>query len=445
VTRGATLRLAEAAAAVDSGAFRAETTTTLRRAVLDWTACTVAGAPGAASARTGLLEGEGPGPSSVLGTGTSAAAPLAAFLNGFACHVLEFDDLHGPSIYHPGAPTIAAALAMAERSGAAPERFAAGVVAGYEVGIRLGEAAGKPHYARFHSTGTVGAVGAAVAAARVLGLPGPQIADAIGIAATQAAGLWSYADDGAPTKPVHPGHAAMVGVVAASLAAGGLRGPRLALEGPRGFLATLGGDPAAPVLTERLGSAPLRIEALTLKAYPCCGHTHPGIDAARTLHGRLPAGRTIAGVVLTTYASALEVAGVANPETPAQAAFSYSHVLAWALLHGSIEDAFAPAALLDPAVLALRTRVSLAVDPGMDADYPSSQPAHLSVTLDDGSQLEAFERFAPGSPLKPMAAADFDAKLALLLGPGAGPWRAYAEALCGKGPELPAPPGEASE
>lgn len=438
VAEGATIRLANRAAAVRSDALGGEAREALKRAVLDWTACTVAGASGAEAARKGLLRTDEGGNCTVLGTDDRCSAPVAAFLNAYACHVLEFDDLHGPSIYHPGAPTIAAALAVAQRDGASRSAFAEGVVAGYEVGIRLGEAAGTEHYARFHTTGTVGAIGAAVAAARVMGLSGEQIADAIGIAATQAAGLWSFTDDAAPTKPVHPAHAAMAGVVAASLAAGGLRGARLAIEGPKGFLATLGGDPRAACLTEGLDGDGNRIEALTLKAYPCCGHTHTGIDGARAIHARLTAsgGSAIATVSIDTYSSALAVAGIMEPKTPDQAAFSYPHIIAWALLRGSVDGAFTQAALADPEILALRARITVRADKSLDPDYPDSQPARIQVECADGTRHEAFERYAAGSPHKPMSQAELDAKLALLLGDEATSWRAFALGLCepGDGP-----------
>lgn len=431
MAEGATIRLANRAAAVSSDALDTSAREALQRAVLDWTACTVAGAPGAEAARKGLLRTDEGGNCAVLGTDDRCSAPVAAFLNAYACHVLEFDDLHGPSIYHPGAPTIAAALAVAQRDGASCAAFAEGVVAGYEVGIRLGEAAGTDHYARFHTTGTVGAIGAAVAAARVMGLSGEQIADAIGIAATQAAGLWSFTDDAAPTKPVHPAHAAMAGVVAASLAAGGLRGARLAIEGPKGFLATLGGDPDASCLTEGLDQTTTRIEALTLKAYPCCGHTHTGIDGARVIHAKLAAsgGGAIASVRIDTYSSALAVAGIMEPKTPDQAAFSYPHIIAWALLRGSVDGAFTQAALADPEVLALRSKIAVRADKSLDPEYPARQPARLCVELDDGTRHEAFEHYAAGSPHKPMSQTELDAKLSLLLGDEAMAWREFAQAL----------------
>lgn len=432
--QGATHQLADYVAGLSASGFSDATWGAYERALLDWAACTVAGAAGATRLHQTVGAPAKLGEASILGTDLRDSAAMAAFHNAYACHLLEYDDLHGPSIYHPGAPTISAAFAVAQRSNAKASDLAAAVVAGYEVGIRLGEAAGTDHYARFHTTGTVGAIGAAAAAARVMGLNATSTRDAIGTAATQAAALWAFSDDNAGSKPVHPAHAAMVGVLSADLARAGVTGARRALEGPGGFLATLGGNPQAKCLVDALGSTePPRIEALTLKAYPCCGHTHTGIEAAIGIANAFAkAGHSkadIAAVRVTTYGSAIKVAGVRVPETPEQAAFSYPHVVSWALLNGTIEGAFAAQALHDPAVVRLRDKVELIHSPQLDAAYPACLPARLTVALTDGTLFEASADHATGTPAKPMTAESHGKKLRLLLGEAAPRWEGYAAGL----------------
>ncbi|WP_337997268.1 MmgE/PrpD family protein [Oleispirillum naphthae] len=436
----ATRELAAFASGLAPDALSGAAERMLARAVTDFVACTIAGAATASAkrARCAFPDVSG-GAAQVLGSEGGAPAHVAAFLNAQACHALEFDDLHGPSIYHPGAPTISAALAVADRTGADAATLRAAIVAGYEVGIRLGAAAGTAHYARHHTTGTVGALGAAAAAGRVLGLDAAAMADALGIAVTHAAALWAFLDDKADSKPFHAAHAAMIGVLAADLAAAGVRGARTGIEGPHGFLATLGGDAASPGLCAGLGAAPEKITELTIKAYPCCGHTHTGIAAAGEIRARMAAARAepggIAEILVDTYAAAIAVAGAASPATAAEAAFSYPHIVAWVLSHGSLSGAFTETAPHDPAIARLARRVKLHRCAAFDAAYPASQPVRLAVRMHDGEIFTAEAQYAPGTPVHPLSDDDFADKIATLLGPQAGAWTAFARRRFGLPPD----------
>ncbi len=445
--QGATHKLAAHVAGLSVTAFSDATWQAFERAVLDWAACTIAGASGAGALHRTVGAAAPTGEASILGTALHDSAAMAAFHNAYACHLLEYDDLHGPSIYHPGAPTISAAFAVAERINASAADLAAAIVAGYEVGIRVGEAAGTAHYANFHTTGTVGAIGAAAAAARVMRLDTTQTRDAIGTAATQGAALWAFSDDAAGSKPVHPAHAAMVGVLSADLARAGVTGAKRAIEGPRGFLATLGGDAKARCLEEGLdGTTAPRIEALTLKAYPCCGHTHTGIEAAqeiaRALSSSGQSADDIASVTIATYGSAIRVAGVASPRTPEQAAFSYAHVVAWVLAHGTLDGAFSDMAVQAPKIAALRSKIELSHAPEFDADYPISQPVRLIVTPTTGRQLDAYAEHATGTPAKPMTDEAQNNKLRQLLGEAMPGWNAYVAGLVRSDQPIAQPPSE---
>ncbi len=188
-----------------------------RRAVIDWFAALLAGvpmAPGQPLVRAHRAE-LGVGASTVVGHATTAFPALAAWINGSASHAAEFDDIFRDAVYHPGCPTIAAALALAEQADASGIDFLRAVIAGYEVSTRIGAAIQPAHYRYFHTTGTVGCLGAAAAGA-LLAAPGDArvAADAMATATTFASGLQQAFRSDAMTKALHAGHAAQVGVQA---------------------------------------------------------------------------------------------------------------------------------------------------------------------------------------------------------------------------------------
>ncbi|MCX5909376.1 MAG: MmgE/PrpD family protein, partial [Deltaproteobacteria bacterium] len=224
------------------------------------------------------------GPCWVIGKEDQRTSSLmAALLNGFDAHIVEYDDTHRNSLYHPGAPTIPAALAAAQTVKASGMKLIEGLVAGYDVGIRLAESINPAHYTFWHTTGTVRCFAAAAAAGKIMGLSPEQLVWALGNAGTQAAGLWEFQADGSLTKPLHPGKAAMAGVLAALLAKEGFTGPSTILEGKQGFLkATTSHFDLSRLAPKR--EDPPRILEVTFKNYPSCGHTHTPIDAALELY-----------------------------------------------------------------------------------------------------------------------------------------------------------------
>ena len=216
---------------------------------------------------------------SLWGHGERCGVDAAAMANGTATHGFELDDLHLKASMHPGAVTIPAAFALAEAYGKSPANFLTAVVAGYEVGLRIGVAVGLGHGLRgHHTTGTVGTLCAAAAGANLLGLNAEAAADALGIAATQAAGLYG-ARMGAMSKRFHAGRAAQSGVLAAALASRGFTGSRTALEQPfGGFFSTLCDAVDIPATYAGLGER-WEIQEVGFKAYASCGSTHTTVDA----------------------------------------------------------------------------------------------------------------------------------------------------------------------
>ncbi|MCH7888834.1 MAG: MmgE/PrpD family protein, partial [Proteobacteria bacterium] len=205
----------------------------------------------AAVERLGLARGA----ASVIGDGARFAPPGAALLNGALAHSLDFDDTHAAGSIHPSAPIVPAALAAAEMAGADGREVICAIVAGYEVQIRLSLAlVPKDHYVRgFHPTATCGAFGAAAAAARVFGLEATEVASAFGICLSQAAGSLQFVASGAWNKGFQIGHAAMNGLIAASLAREGFKGAADAIEGEAGFLRSYAPEPIVDRAVAGLG------------------------------------------------------------------------------------------------------------------------------------------------------------------------------------------------
>ena len=178
---------------------------------------------------------------------------FAAMVNAAASHVVEQDDVHNGSVFHPAAVVFPAALATAQAIGASGGELLAASVAGYEVGIRVGEFLGRSHYRIFHTTATAGTLAAAAATGRLLGLDAATMLHAFGSAGTQAAGLWEFLRDAADSKQLHCAHAASSGLASAWLAKDGFTGARRILEGEQGMAAGMSSDADAARLTAGLG------------------------------------------------------------------------------------------------------------------------------------------------------------------------------------------------
>ena len=261
-----------------------------------------------------------------------ADAGRQAFLLGSLAHILEMDDLHCASVTHPGCVVVPVALALHGRFSSAAMLDA--VLTGYEAVTRIGMAVGPAHYRIWHSTATCGPFGAAMAAASLLGLDDSRTVHALGNAGTQSSGLWQFVETGAMSKHLHAGRAAEAGVTAAELAALGFTGPPAILEGARGMFAGSCPD-ADPGAVIRDPQAPWQLHATSIKPWPSCKHTHPAIDAAIELHGRL--GEAVPQAVeVETYRAAIEVCDRPSPDSEYAAKFSLQHCVATALSEGCI-------------------------------------------------------------------------------------------------------------
>lgn len=350
------------------------------------------------------------GPATIIGSRRATSPLTAALVNGGVSHTLEFDDAHRGTFYHPGSPAIAAALAAAQAIDSDGPRLLAGIVAGYEVGVRVAAALGPAHYKVWHMTGTAGVFAGAAAASCVLGLSAAQSTAAFGLAGTQASGLWEVLAGAPAAKNLHPGRAAQSGLLAAMLAREGLEGPSSILEGDRGVFAAMVPDGAnADAVVEGLGDR-WRILEITFKAYPICGHASTPVEAALATRPQL--GPAVPKRILVhSNAISIRVAGDPAPQDGYAAKFSIPYCVAVALLRGKVTQAeFEPDVLRDPVVCGVMNLVEMIADPEYDRIVKTIRPARLQVDMDDGRKIEAVSETRRGDPEQPLTTEEMRTK-----------------------------------
>lgn len=329
----------------------------------------------------------------------------AAFLNGVASHIFDFDDTHLKTIIHPAGPVASAILAHAEMKPVSGKDFLAALVVGIEVECRLGNAVYPNHYdAGWHITGTCGVFGAAAAAAKLMGLTAEQTVYALGLAASQPVGLRE--SFGSMNKSFNPGRAASNGLFAAILASKGFTSSDRMIEVRRGWGPTISTKQDWTQVTDGLGQ---RYESAlnTYKPFACGIVMHPAIDAAIQIRNEDHAKpEDIRSVDLKVHPLVLELTGKTAPKAGLEGKFSIYHAVAVALVEGAGgEKQFSDRAVNDPRVVSLRRKVNPVVTPGID-------PAQvdMSVTLNDGRVLHRRIEHAIGSVEKPMTDAQLEAK-----------------------------------
>ena len=369
---------------------------------LDWFGSALAGKgarPVETIARFAHDQGPADGPSEVLISRRRTSPYFAAMVNAAASHFAEQDDVHNGSVFHPAAVVFPAALATAQALGRSGPELLAASVAGYEVGIRVGEFLGRAHYKIFHTTGTAGTLAAAAAVGHLLKLDPERMLHAFGSAGTQAAGLWEFLRDAADSKQLHTAHASSAGLLAAQLACQGFTGARRILEGAQGLAEGMAKDADPARLIDGLGLRWTLAET-SFKFHASCRHTHPAADALLALtrdHG-LGADR-IARVTAHVHQAAIDVLGpVVDPQTVHQAKFSMGTVLALVALRGHAGLSEFDAHYRDPEVVALRDKVRMQLDAEVDAAYPARWIGKVVVETTDGHTLAARVDEPKGDP-----------------------------------------------
>ncbi len=391
--------------------------TVIRRAEdlhVDWIGSALAGKGArAVEALARFAESMGPadGPSEILIDRRSTSPLIAAMINAAASHVAEQDDVHNGSVFHPAAVVFPPALAVAQALGSSGRAYLAAVVAGYEVGIRVGEFLGRSHYRVFHTTGTAGTLAAAAAVGSLLKLTPEQMLHAFGSAGTQSAGLWEFLRDAADSKQLHTAHAAAAGLTAAYLAKDGFTGAREILEGKQGLAAGMSQDADPSRIDDRLGTRWTLAET-SFKFHASCRHTHPAADALQLLmrrDGVRPA--DVESVTALVHQGAIDVLGpVVDPQSVHQSKFSMGTVLGLIAEHDDAALATFDSSYVAPAVVAFRDKVRMVLDAEVDAAYPQRWIGKVVVTTHDGRRLEGRVDTPKGDPDNTLSRDEIEAK-----------------------------------
>jgi 2-methylcitrate dehydratase PrpD len=353
------------------------------------------------------------GGSTIIGSSIKTAPRFAGFVNGIAIHADDYDDTQlavaEDRVYglltHPTAPVLSAALALGESRSLSGRELMAAYHAGVEVECKIAEAIAPRHYDEgFHSTGTCGSIGAAAAAAKVIGLNLQQTLHALGIAASEAAGLRE--NFGTMTKPFHAGRAAESGIVAAELAALGWTAAEQILEAPRGFFRAAGGGYDASAIQHRLGRPwTFSQPGVSIKPHPSGSLTHPAMtEMAQLIRTHNIEAQQVERVEVGTNRNMPNALIHHQPKTGLEAKFSMEFCMAALLLYrkaGLTE--FTTEVVNRPEVQAIIARVHFGVNPVAEAAGYNKMTTLLDIRLRDGRTISGRTDFAKGSPAIPMS------------------------------------------
>lgn len=352
------------------------------------------------------------GPSEVLCDRSGTSAFFAALVNAAASHVVEQDDVHNGSVFHPGTVVFPAVLALAQAEKRSGQELLLAAIAGYEAGIRVGEFLGRSHYEVFHTTGTAGTLASAAATAKLLAFDADAMQRSLGSAGTQAAGLWEFLRDAADSKQLHTAKAAADGLLATCLAREGFTGARRILEGAQGMASGMSEDADPAKLTAGLGRRWAILET-SYKWHASCRHTHPAADALLQLMRQEGLSHEqIAHVTARVHQAAIDVLGpVVNPQTVHQAKFSMGTVLGLVAVHGKAGlQEFEQEALTDSRVGAFNERVKMVRDEEVDAAYPARWIGKVEVRTVDGRTCAARVDVPKGDPGNSLSRAELAEK-----------------------------------
>lgn len=382
--------------------------------------------PTSAAAIEHVLDQGGHAQATIIGVPTRVNAAQAAFANGVLAHSLDYDDTHLPSVLHPSASVVPAALAAAEHAGASGELTSRAIAVGVEVAVRLGmagydEELGNSVFFEHgqHATSITGAMGSSVAAAMIYGLDATGIADVLGITASMAAGVIEANRTGGTVKRLHCGVAAQAGVTAAQLVKRGFTGPPTVLEGRFGFFqGWLHGQFFPTAITEKLG-AEWSVPGIFFKPYPANHFTHTTVDAGVAFREQGITPEMVESVVVGVAGSTVRTIGEPievkrTPETGYQAQFSGPYAFAAGLLGGGglatgLDD-YSDELAQDPTHRALMAKVSVVADEKCNEIFPFQFPAVVTLRTTDGRELVQEVLTNRGGPARPLSDAELSRK-----------------------------------
>lgn len=370
------------------------------------------------------------GPATVLGRQTRTSAPLAALINGTSGHALELDDTHPEAGCHCGVAVFPAALATAEQEGSTGQELLLAIALGYEAMARVGESLlGQAFWSGFHTTGILAPFGAAVASGKLLGLNSDQMLSAIGMAASQSAGIQTYRTNGSWNKRFHAGHGAMAGVMSAYTGLRGFLGPSEAFVGNGGWLKAYSYeeqfDPEK--IVGGLGTT-WRVLRNSIKPHACCRFAGCIVDAATEVAVREDLKpEDVVEVVVSMARYPMERALMEprarkyNPVSVVDAQFSAPFAAALGIVkRRAFLDEFSEAGIHDPEVLSVAQRVRCQVDLEAERLWPDRFPCEVQVKRTDGSVVGARVEWHKGTPENPLTAEELDTKFLALSTPVIG-------------------------
>lgn len=382
--------------------------------------------PTSDSARAWVREQGGTPQARAVGLDRPVPASQAAFVNGVLAHSLDYDDTHLPSVLHPSASIVPAALAAAEAAGSDGRATIAAIAVGLEVCVRLGMAgydAATQNSVFFehgqHATSICGAMGSAVSAALLYGLDADGITNSLGLAASMAAGVIEANRTGGTVKRMHCGWAAHAGITAARLVHHGFTGPPTVLEGRFGFFqAWLHGEFDPSAVTAELGET-WSVPGIFFKPYPANHFTHTAVDAATQLRaqGLRPADLEsavlgVAAPTVRTIGQPIEVKRA--PDTGYMAQFSGPYAVVVGLLGGTglgagLDD-YTDALARDPLRRELMRRIDVVADEQCTAVFPQQFPCRLRARTRSGQAFETAVITNRGGPDRPLSHAELATK-----------------------------------
>jgi 2-methylcitrate dehydratase PrpD len=386
-------QIAEKIVAIGGDALPREAIEWAKAAILDTVGVTLAGASEdcARIVEQTVAIGGAHGDCLIFGSDRRTGPLDAALINGTAAHALDFDDVSNSLGGHPSAPILPALFALAETEDCTGAAFIAAYVAGFETETRIARGVHFHHYEKgWHPTATLGVFGATAACCHLMQLDVAQTAQALAIAASLASGI--KANFGTMTKPLHVGHTARNGLFAALLAKAGFTANNAALEHHQGFLMVYNGEgnfDADAILKDWGNPYDVTRPGPAFKQYPCCGSTHPALDALLALRGEhAMSADTVVRIDSWTHPRRLAHTNRPDPKSGLDAKFSVQYCLARATLQGQIRlEDFEGTAYDDPTVRALMSRVHAAPHPDAGTANEAALGAEVRVTFADGEVI----------------------------------------------------------
>jgi len=425
---GATAAIVEFVGELRHAALPDEVRHYARRHLLDTVGVMIAGAGGdvATRAEAVLAAARPAGRIPVPGRARRADVIDAAFLGGTAAHGIELDDGFRQGSVHPGCVVVPAVLALGYDRHADGRALMEAIVAGYEAVIAIGRACHPDLRQRgFHPTAAVGVFGSAAATGKLRGLSADALANAFGLAASSAAGLFAFVNGGGDIKRLHAGHAAREGLQAALLAEQGVEGPPDVIEGRDGFMQAFAfgrADKARPIALP--SAVPFGITDCYIKPYPCCRHIQPAVEALiGLLNDEAIASDDVQRIDVATYRIAAEHAETGWDDF-ASAQLSFPYLMGLALKFRAVKfEHFSEQTRRDPAFGAIARKLSVTAPADVDRLYPQLRPARVTVTTARGSFTRQADE-ALGSRIVPLDDAGLKVKFLDLVGPVLGAARA---------------------